>query len=811
MTRAPFQTKILAELSHDSVPDFFERSHDLLCVLNEDGFFQKLNSAFSAHTGFLLEDLINTSITTFFHRDDLVNMRQKLQDLKHESFAQIEARYLCKNGQHIHLGWSFTKAKDLIYASARDITESKTTENFLKLSEQRYLKIFDEAPIGIAIMRPDGYFTKVNPYFCELLGFSEDELFEKNPFDITHPGDHPLMLEKEKEIKNSTTHRFQIEKRYIKKDLSEIWVQASVVNVMSANQNVLFRLALVKDITAQRNAERELKATHEKLKKLNYSLEDRIFERTFQMSKEASERRKAIAALQKSESQLRLVTDALPALIAYFDQDLNYLFTNSTYTKWFGDKARDPIGRNMKEIIGPEAFEKIRIHVEAALAGNFITYEHKMPKLDGGARELSVSYIPDFDVDKKVRGFVALVHDTTELNLQQAERNQLSAREQAAVEASRLKSEFLANMTHEIRTPLNGIIGMADLMSETNLNDTQINFNQIIKSSGRDLLTLVNDILDFSKAEAGQLQIEVSEFKITHIFENSIDLLKKRAEEKSLTLNQSIDHRISEKLKGDFGRLSQVISNLLSNAIKFTEAGSIQLHATLQSEEADHLFVLFEVQDSGVGISEKNISKLFQPFTQADGSSTRKHGGTGLGLSISKKIASLMGGEIGVLSEEGRGSKFWFTCRLQRSHAQKSIDQPVKSEHLSGKILVAEDNPVNQLLTLTLLKSLGYSATAVTNGYDVLKELGKNDYDLILMDCQMPEMDGLEATRRIRQLEKISSRHIPIIALTANALKSDQQQCLLSGMDDFVTKPVRKEILAQAISRWLKSSSIKTA
>ncbi|CUA76460.1 multi-sensor hybrid histidine kinase [Rhizoctonia solani] len=456
------------------------------------------------------------------------------------------------------------------------------------------------------------------------------------------------------------------------------------------------------------------------------------------------------------------------------------------------------------------------------------------------------------DDERPVVGVVGASMDITDRKIAETrlresftERSRLLASETAAKEASRLKSQFLANMSHEIRTPIAGVIGLSELLCDTHLNEEQRAIAENIQRSADALLTVINDILDFSKVEMGKLDIDNIPLSLGVVLLDTKKMLTFATKKKGLIFKDEILIQYAGRVMGDPGRLRQVLTNLLSNSIKFTSEGSITLRAIEECQDEKTVRVRFSIEDEGVGIADSIRKRLFRPFSQADSSTARRYGGTGLGLTISKNLVELMGGQIGLDSKEGKGTCAWFSvpfvkacdevCAAPRSLSPEAaasitvpplpkIDttlEPNASNGLLVKgmaprpsgslqrprqgiwILVAEDNLINQQIALKSLRKMNFNAEAADNGKQVLAALERRTYDLILMDCQMPEMDGYEATKCIRQLESVEMRSVPIIAMTASAIRGDKEKCLEVGMSDYLSKPVKRQALEAMLVRWL--------
>jgi PAS domain S-box-containing protein len=772
-------------------------------------------------------------------------------------------------------------------------------------SEEMYRSIFENAIEGIFQTTPGGQYLNVNPALAKMYGYDsvEDLIVGLTVIDnqlYVDSNRRPEFVRLMKE--NGAVRGFEAE--IYRKDRSTMWISENARCVRDAGGNIAYFEGMVEDITERKRLEAELHASGQNLAALINNIDDSIW---------------------SIDTAYRLVT-------------FNATFSNS-FEEMFNIKVK--VDDVVIDLLPPDwRAEDIALY-DRALAGEKFIVERRFQFL-GEERYFEISYNP-IRTNNAVNGVAVFSKDITE---RQRAHIALQAAMVAAESANRLKSEFLANMSHEIRTPMNGVIGMTDLLLMTDLTHEQREFARTVRISGESLLVVINDILDFSKIEAGKLDLDITDFDLREVIDNTMDLLAAQAHSKGLELAAFIRPEVPLELRGDPGRLRQVVNNLVGNAVKFTAQGEVV-------ENATHTVLGFEVRDTGIGIEPKAQARLFRAFSQADGSTTRKYGGTGLGLAISQKLVGLMNGQIRVVSEPGKGSSFSFTAEFEKQPvALKSVARhdlsglhvlivddnatnreildhhtrdwkmrsglaaggrqalemlrnesasdpyelaildmqmpemdglmlattikndpaiasvrlimltslgnqldaddmkkagieacvlkPVKQSRLFSRvaevmaghepltrkktqtstlsmkspvttpagpgrkpvrILLAEDNIINQKVALGLLNNIGYGADVAANGLEVLSALDARPYDLILMDCQMPELDGYETTQRIRGRPDAGSMRI--IAMTANAMRGESEKCLEAGMDDYLSKPVRLEALRDMLARWM--------
>jgi PAS domain S-box-containing protein len=649
------------------------------------------------------------------------------------------------------------------------------TESLRELERQKYA--LDEHAI-VSITDKTGEILYVNQKFCNISGYTSEELIGQD-HRILNSSFHPkeFFCEMWVTISSGKTWNAKICNRTKSGNL--YWVQSTIMPFLDKNGQIQQFISIRTDITQQKELEDAAIRSKEWQKTILNILGDGVY-------------------TLDSEGRLTYMNVKAEALLGWYQEEV------------FGKVLHNLIHYQTAEG-KPWTYEECPISLFMNRKETFQSETEIFFHKNGKPIPVSLISVPLLD-NETVVGSVVCFHD---ISVQQQIEQELRNAKDSAEKASRLKSDFLSTMSHEIRTPMNGIIGMTDLLLDTKLDGEQLEFTTIVKSSANALLNIINDILDFSKIEADQLTIEQIAFSLPQIIKESTSIIVNRATEKGLTITSLVDSELPPTLLGDPTRLRQILLNFLSNAVKFTAKGNVTIRARFLGTNDTIARIRLEVTDEGIGISEEALTRLFQPFSQADNSTTRKYGGTGLGLSICKRLVKLMDGRIGVESVENEGSTFWMELPFEIVTSLATVVPKINVPKIASpnkrnfNLLLIEDNAINQNIAVRLLGKMGYNNVDVaTNGKEGFDMVQKNHhYDLVLMDCQMPVMDGYEATRAIRVYESESNLpFLPIIAMTANAMKGDKERCIMAGMDDYVAKPINPDVLGNILRNWLSNA-----
>lgn len=740
-----------------------ENSTDMISKHAPDGSFLFVSPACRTLLGHDPEGLVGIALCDLCHPEDLERLQESRRRILAERVPHTVSYRIRREGG----GWAWFEStgnavgaaagEDVaeIIAVSRDITARMRAEQALRESEQRLASLFEHSPLGIEAYDGAGNLLLINDAARQIFG-----VLEPNPeYNLFQS---PFVVPELKESLAAGRHYksqliFQPSRAAFNSGREgEVWTDTAIFPSFDDQGNIMGYFAVYEDITARKRAE---------------------------------------DALLESEEKHRLLMDSINSPALAINEEMEILYCNQA----FADLLEAPAG----ELVGARLPDR---------QDGFATSPSRDAYLEVIAKEASATV----ELQVGERHFLERIHPTPWgilairddiTDRKRFERELLEARD-TALEASRLKSEFLANISHEIRTPLNGVLGMTRLALETDLDPDQRECMDLVLASADSLLAVLNDILDLSKIEAGRLDLESLPFGLRAELGQLERVFRMRAADQDLELVWEVADEVPEHLVGDPVRLGQILYNLLGNALKFTEEGTVGLAVAVEETDGEQALLRWRVSDTGIGIPPEKQGLVFDTFSQADGSTARRYGGTGLGLSIASQLAGMMGGDIGLESEPGQGSVFWFTTRFGIGEeapvapaAPPAQDHPVLRGERRLSILLAEDNLVNRKLARRLLEKGGHEVRTAVNGREALDLFAEATFDVILMDVQMPEMDGFEATAHIREQERATGKRQPIVALTAHAMKGDREKCLEAGMDGYVAKPLTTEaILAEMAS-----------